>query len=72
MEEFAEKFAIPLVHQIGQSDLLGTACVVSANERHYLLSAGHVLKILKEHPEDVGVRWVRPEPWQLRSGMVCM
>jgi hypothetical protein len=54
LEQFATKFSIPLVHQIGKSDLLGTASVMFANGHHYLISAGHVLTDLREHPEDVG------------------
>ena len=43
MEQHVAKFAIPLVHQITGSDLLGTACVFAVNGKHYLVSAGHVL-----------------------------
>ncbi len=43
MQRFAARFSIPLVHEIGRSDLLGTACVVFANGRHYLVSAGHLM-----------------------------
>ena len=71
MQQFAARFSIPLLHEIGKSDLLGTACVVLAKGCYYLVSAGHVLTYLKEHPEEVGALTVRngEQPLTFGSGL---
>lgn len=74
MQQFAARFSIPLLHEIGKSDLLGTACVVLAKGCYYLVSAGHVLTYLKEHPEEVGALTVRngEQPLTFGSGLHLM
>ncbi len=53
---FVEKFCFPLVREYSiPTALVGTASLLHVNSRHYLVSAAHVLKILKANLNDIGV-----------------
>src|SRR5260370_27171250 len=52
---FVEKFCFPLVREYSiPTALVGTASLLHVNSRHYLVSAAHVLRILRANLSYIG------------------
>jgi len=74
MLQHIAKFAVPLVQEVQGASTCGTASVLAVNGHHYLITAGHVLKELKEYPDGIGVPLgkSRAEAWTFGDGLHVM